>query len=73
LSRWRRQQRKRARRARVTGADAAEFIAKTDKLMAEIERGFISLREACFRLEVSAFEARLRREAREEDEARRVG
>jgi hypothetical protein len=72
LSRWRRQQRKRSRRAReVAWLDsrlAHDFKACCDA----IDRGLAEIRELSIRYAVRSLETKLRREAREEDEARRA-
>ncbi len=60
VSRWRRQQRKRARRAREWADIDAEFSKGFDSVCEAIEEGLAQIRELSIRYEVRAFEARLR-------------
>lgn len=73
MSRHRRQQRKRARRARLNAWLDAELAKDFEAAMRGIEEAMAELRELSIRHAVSALEARLRREAREEEEQRRAG
>jgi len=70
MSRWRRQQRKRARRNREVAWLDAELAKDFSACCKAIDEGLAQLREMTIRFEVSAFEARIRRES---DEARKVG
>jgi hypothetical protein len=73
MSRHRRQQRKRARRHRVRATFSVKFLADFDDFCKAMDEGFRKIRELTIGMQVSAFERRLRKEAREQDEARRVG
>lgn len=73
MSRWRRQQRKRARRAREVGWLDGDLASDFDDCCKAIEKGLAEIRELTFKYEVRVFEAKLRRQAREQDEALRTG
>jgi hypothetical protein len=70
MSRWRRQQRKRARRARESDWLDAKLAQDFKDCCDAIDRGLAEIRELQIRHAVRALESRLRREAREQDEAR---
>lgn len=72
MSRWRRQQRKRARRHREVSVVSVKFLADFDDFCKAMDEGFRKLRELTINMQVSAFERRLRQETRDRDEERRA-